>query len=327
MINQRFNFIGKLKLNQMAAALTVATWTLPAVTPAFMGLQIFAPLPAFYYLVESGRKQGLTMLALALLCSATISILLGQFGAIMFTLLMLPAGVTLAQGATSKEFSPGRSGLNAFVILLVGWLLWAAIYGISQPGSPSLYGDIVSALDKGLVEVGKALKDNTQLASEQALEVEATVARLRVLLPRVMPGLLLVTMLNTVFFNMVVGQYLLRRKNPDLAPWPPFATWRLPEPLVALVIVAGFSLLMPVEFAKSVGMNLLLVAGTLYFFQGLALLTSLLNRWSVPGALRFLIFLLVLVQAYGIIVLAVAGLVDVWIDIRKPRPKPENFED
>lgn len=327
MINLRRSLIGKLYLNPVATAITVSTWTLPAVTPVLMGLQIFAPLPAFYYLVELGRPRGLATLALALLISGTISTLIGQSGAFVFTLLMLPVGITLARAAHHKNGSPWRAGLNAFLILVLGWFLWALVYGISQPGSPGLYGDMVVSLDQGLVEVGKTLKENAQISPEQALEIETTLVGLRGFLPKVMPGLLLTTMLNTVFFNMLVGQYFLRRKSAELAPWPPFATWRLPEPLVALVILAGISLLVPVQLIKDIGLNLLLVSGTLYFFQGLTLLTALLNRWSVPGALRFLIFLLVLVQAYGIIFLAVAGLVDVWADFRKPRPKPEVFED
>lgn len=177
------------------------------------------------------------------------------------------------------------------------------------------------------MEVGTTLKGNNRLEPEQALEVESAISRLRGILPRVMPGLLFTTLLNTIFLNMVVGQYFLRRKKPGLVTWPPFATWRLPEPLVALVIVAGFCLLVPTQIIKDIGINLLLVAGTLYFFQGLALLTSLLNRWSVPGVLRALIFLMLLVQAYGIALLAITGLIDVWADMRKPRPKREDGEE
>jgi len=326
MINLR-GLTDKQHLNPLAAAITVSTWTLPAVTPALMGLQIFAPLPAFYYLLESGRIRGLITVTLALLISGAISSFIGQSGAFIFTLLMLPSGITLALEARNKHDAPIRAGLYAFLVLILGWALWAFVYGISQPGSSGLYGDIVVSLDQGLVEVGKTLKENAQLAPEQALEIESTLTGLRGLLPKVMPGLLLITMLNTVFFNMITGQYLLRRKNAALAPWPEFATWRLPEPLVGMVILAGTCLLVPVQLINYFGLNLLLVSGTLYFFQGLTLLTSLLNRWSVPGALRFLIFLLVLVQAYGIVILAVAGLVDVWADFRKPRPKPDVFED
>ncbi len=254
-----------------------------------MGLQILAPLPAFYFMVELGQRRGLVTLAVALLISGLVSALVGQAGVFVFTTLMLPAGLVMAQEVLTRQGNPVRTGFKSLSILILVWLLWTLFYGFGRPGSSGVYGDILTSLDAGLVEVGATLKGTTQLEPEQALEVEAAISRLRGLLPRVMPGLLLTTMLNTIFFNMVVGQYLLRRRSADLISWPPFAAWRLPEPLVALVIVGGFCLLVPVQMVKDIGLTTLLVAGTLYFFQGLALLTSLLNCWSVPGLFRALI--------------------------------------
>ena len=158
---------------------------------------------------------------------------------------------------------------------------------------------------------------------EQALALEVTVEKLRTLMPRIMPGLLLVTLVNTVLFNMALGQYLLKRKAQELSPWPPFIEWRLPEKLVAMVIISGIFILMPGGFLQNIGFNLALLAGTLYLFQGLAVLTALLNKWNVPLSLRILIFLLVIFQAFGIIILAVLGLADVWADFRKDRNKTD----
>lgn len=326
MISQLSSFFDRLNLNVAATAVTASAWTLPAISPVFMGLQFFAPLPAFYFLVELGQRRGLTTLAAAMLISGMISIVIGQAGVFMFTALMLPAGMIMAKGVLNKQSNPVRTGFKSLLVLLLVWLLWALFYGFGRPSSTGIYGDILTSLDAGLLEVGGTLKENTSLEPEQALEVETAISRLRDLLPRVMPGLLLTTMLNTIFFNMVLGQYLLRRRNAELISWPPFAAWRLPDPLVALVIVAGFCLLLPISIIKDIGLNLLLVAGSLYFFQGLALLTSLLNRWSVPGLLRALIFLLLLIQAYGIVLLAAVGLIDVWANLRNPRPKPEDDE-
>lgn len=324
MINQRSNFLDGLNLNAVAAAVAAGTWALPGVSPAFMAMQIFAPLPAFYYLVVLGQSGGLATLAAALLISGIFSVLIGQVAPFMVTLLILPIGLIMAREVLNKKSNPAQAGFKSLLVLLSMWLLWSFFYGQSATG---VYDSLVTSLDAGLLEVGETLKGSTKLEPEQALEVEATISRMRGLLPRVMPGLLLITMLNTVFFNMVAGQFLLRRKDAGLVYWPPFAAWRLPEPLVAMVILAGFCLLLPMQIVKDFGLNLLLIAGTLYFFQGLALLTSLLNRWSVPGLLRVLIFLLLLIQAYGIVLLAVAGLVDVWTDLRRPRPKPEDNDE
>ena len=318
------SFLKKLDLSPTGAVVTVLTWTLPAVTPLFLGLQILAPLPVFYYLLESGRTRGINTISVALLVSGLVMFLAGQLGGFIFTLSMLPVGVILAREAQKKEHSPVRSGFKACLILLLCWLLWSLFYGMTQTGSTGMYRDILHSLDTGLVEVGKSLKTDTQLSPEQGLQVEATISRLRKFLPRIMPGLLLITMFNTVFLNMVAGKWLLGRKKAGLAPWPPLTEWKLPEPLVLLVILAGFSLLLPVALLKTVGLNLLLVCGTVYFFQGVAILASFLARWSVPTPLRALIYILVLIQAYGVAMLAIVGLIDVWADLRKRRPRAED---
>ena len=162
------------------------------------------------------------------------------------------------------------------------------------------------------------------LPVEQVLALEITVERLRSVIPGIMPGLLLLTMVNTVFFNMALGQYLLRRKKQELSPWPPFAEWRLPEQLVGLVIVSGICILIPGGFLRDIGFNIGLLSGTLYLFQGLAVLITLLNKWQVPLSVRILIFLLVIFQAFGIIILIILGLADVWADFRKDRNKSDN---
>ena len=140
-------------------------------------------------------------------------------------------------------------------------------------------------------------------------------------MPRVMVGMLLTTLLNTVFFNMLIGQWLLNRAGAG-SPWPRFSEWRLPDHIVALVIIAGVSLLLPGDTIRNLGLNLIIAAATLYFIQGLAIITSLLERWNVPAPLRALVFLLIILQAYGFV--ALVGLADVWVDLRRRLSRKDN---
>jgi uncharacterized protein YybS (DUF2232 family) len=84
-------------------------------------------------------------------------------------------------------------------------------------------------------------------------------------------------------------------------------------------------LLLPDGFLNDVGLNLILLVGILYFFQGLSVITALLARWKAP--LWILIFTLVFFQVYGIIFLAVLGLADVWVDFRKSRTTADNINN
>jgi uncharacterized protein YybS (DUF2232 family) len=294
---------------------------LPIISLEFMWLQFFAPLPVFYYLTAQGRARGMNTLSAALLVTGLIATLTGAAAGFFFSATMLPVGYILARSAAGKD-APLRSGVMAFTLLLIGWSLWSFLYGIVN--SASLYQDILSSLDQGLIAAGKAFKETSDLPVEQVLALEITVEKLRSVIPGIMPGLLLLTMVNTVFFNMALGQYLLRRKKQELSPWPPFAEWRLPEQLVALVIVSGIFILIPGGILRDIGFNLALLSGSLYLFQGLAVLISLLNKWQAPLSVRILIFLLVIFQAFGIIILVILGLADVWADFRKDRNKSDN---
>jgi hypothetical protein len=62
----------------------------------------------------------------------------------------------------------------------------------------------------------------------------------------------------------------------------------------------------------------------LYFFQGVAVITSLLRKWQVPRPLRALAYIFFLVQGFGILVLIVIGVADVWADFRRPRSLKAN---
>jgi uncharacterized protein YybS (DUF2232 family) len=129
-------------------------------------------------------------------------------------------------------------------------------------------------------------------------------------------------MINVVFLTMVIGQWLLNRKDRALSSWPPFAEWRLPDKLVAVIIVAGVFVMLPGAILNDVGLNMIFLVGTLYFFQGLSVINALLTRWQAP--FWILIVSLVFFQVYGFIFLAVLGLADVWADFRKRRIDTNN---
>lgn len=304
--------------------IALAVWILPIVSIEFVWLQFFAPLPVFYYLVKSETGRGINTLAAALLLTGVVATATGAATAFFFTATMLPSGYMLAKAAAEKN-DPVQAGLKSLIALLLGWGLWMGLYGIFYHAN--LYQEILNSLDQGLLAAGKTFMETSDLPAEHALALEATISRLRSLVPHILPGLLLTTMLHTVFFNMVFGLWLLKRITSRTLGWPPFTTWRLPDRLVAAVIISGLLMMLPDGALKDLGLNLIFLVGTLYLFQGLAVLGFLLNKWRVPTPLRVLIFLLIAFQAYGIIILAVGGLADVWADFRKEKTDAISDDD
>ncbi len=305
-------FISRLDINPTAITIAFAVWILPIVSVEFVWLQFFAPLPVFYFLVESGPARGVNTLTGALLITGLTATAAGAATAFFFLVTMLPVGYVLAKSMATKT-DPVQAGFRAFVALLLAWGTWSLLYSLANHSS--LYQDILASLDQGLMVAGETILNSPELPNEHALAFEVAFNKLRDMIPHILPGLLLVTMTNVVFLTMVIGQWLLNRKNEALSSWPPFGEWRLPEQLVAVLIVAGIFVMLPGIILKDIGLNVIFLVGTLYFFQGLSVITNLLARWKAP--FWILIVGLVFFQVYGFIFLAFLGLADVWGDFRK----------
>lgn len=123
-----------------------------------------------------------------------------------------------------------------------------------------------------------------------------------------------------------VSLLLLRRMalQRGMALWlAPFRDFRVPEPLIWLLIVAGFSLLAKTTLVTTPAMNVVAVLTVLYFCQGLAVLVTLTGRTPYAGVLKVLLTFLLLLQPYLLPLVAILGIFDLWGDFRTPRTKQE----
>jgi uncharacterized protein YybS (DUF2232 family) len=83
------------------------------------------------------------------------------------------------------------------------------------------------------------------------------------------------------------------------------------------MLLTGTELAIEAVYAVALG------CGLLYFFQGLAVLIHMLDKWKVPLYLRLLILVILVLQSYSLLFLAVVGVADVWLDFRQ-RHQPDN---
>ena len=100
-----------------------------------------------------------------------------------------------------------------------------------------------------------------------------------------------------------------------------FPHWRVPAVVIWLLIAAGFSLLVPVDVVALIGRNLLIILLPLYFLQGMAVVSSFMQKKPYPPVVKGLIYLLLLILNPLPIIITCAGVFDLWIDFRRPRQK------
>ena len=297
------------------AVITIVLTISSVFNPGRIGVLIsLIPLPVFYYLVLLGKKDGTLVIRNAILIAGGLAIITGALPQLVIPLSLLPLGFVFFHAAQEGK-SPIEAGFHGILVLLAIWGIYWILTGLTQNINP--YRALVENLDQMLVEAHGIYKESFESVNESGIEVEAAFENMRTAAPKILPGLLLSGVLYTVWMNLSLGNWLLRRKSADLAPWQEFNLWRLPDYLVWGGILGAISAILPTGQLQTIGINILLIWGVLYFLQGLAVLVCQLNKWALPRPLRLIIYLLLCIQAHGMLLLTFIGLIDVWADFRK----------
>ena len=294
---------------------------LPVLNLNLIWLQLVAPLPVFYGIALFGREKGVKLLAAAILVTGTVAMSVGTIHTFAITLSLLPAGYIFAR-SLQKGIPPLQGAIWGMIYFLLLGLVWWVIFGFSS--ETSLFEEIVKNIDEGITAAQSSITNSQELTVENTREIEQTLQNLRKLFPLILPGMLVSSIIMIVGLNLITGQGLIAKRSAELRNWPPYQTWRLPEQLVFGVIATGILLIIPVEIVQITGWNFSLVFGIIYFFQGLAIVTALFNKWSVPGILRIVFYLLIFMQLYAIILLTLTGIADIWLDFRKKIASQKN---
>jgi len=299
-----------------AIAVTALVFTVPAAFTGLEWLHCLMPLPAYYFLSVYGQKQGAIIIAWALGLAGGMTFWSGTVPGLLFSLTILPVGFILARA--DREYEPvQRAGIQSVVYLVLVWLLTGWLVGMATQSNP--YLELRQGLDKGFEATFALYRDSGRFPAGDLEEIKNFITQLREQVARLFPALLLTSIISTVWLNILLGRWLLKKKDSSRTDREELKNWRLPELLVWPVIMTGIALLVPDERFKTLGLNAGLVLLALYLSQGLAIVSSLMQKWSLPLAVRIITYSLLFLQIYGIGFVAVLGLADVWVDFRKQR--------
>jgi len=127
-------------------------------------------------------------------------------------------------------------------------------------------------------------------------------------------------MASTLFVawvNLLIARPLLESRSLSYPDFGPLNMWTAPEFLVWGVIVCGLSLVIPGAIIHTIGINGLLILMTVYFFQGIAIVSFYFEKKRFPRIVRLFLYTLIALQ--HLILLAVIGLgfFDMWINFRR----------
>jgi hypothetical protein len=172
---------------------------------------------------------------------------------------------------------------------------------------------LLSFLDQ---QVGIRLQELREVVAKTHLPLVSWEA-LEGFLLRSYPALIFLSILLVALINYYLARYLRGLNNPEARREDlPFSSWSIPEQWIWGFILSLFLYLLPEPY-KRTGLNLLLVFGGLYLSQGMAISSSLFQRWRVSSPFKVLLYLLFFSQPFLLLLLALMGLSDVWLNFRK----------
>ncbi|MBM2837651.1 MAG: hypothetical protein HW415_276 [Deltaproteobacteria bacterium] len=294
---------------------------LAGVTVPVLGLAVglITPLPIAYYFRKIGMRYGfLLLLTVVTIVGFTAGIRVGAFFLAEFAAM----GIALSESVRMK------------LPLGKGVLLSTAA---SIAGSALFLLSISSSLDKPLHQViGDQVRENLQvtvdaykkvgLPDEQVERLTEFTGRVEAIILKVFPSLFFIGTLSVAILNILALKGLLKKKGIEEYQVEP-VTWRSPEPLVWLLIAGGVLLLLKNEWAWVIGLNLLVVCGGIYLFQGMAIMAFYFKKRQTPLFFKALGYLLIVFQQIFTIMVIGFGLFDLWFDFRRLKTeKPSKKE-
>lgn len=128
-----------------------------------------------------------------------------------------------------------------------------------------------------------------------------------------------------VWAAFLLANWLFARLRDPREELPSFNGLKVPFHFIWLLLASAPFALFPVPAVSPFMINVLTVMGALYCFQGLAVATFLLNRYSrspLPKVLFWVIFFIT-ISVTGVVLILV-GIADNWFNLRNvPEPGPE----
>jgi uncharacterized protein YybS (DUF2232 family) len=155
------------------------------------------------------------------------------------------------------------------------------------------------------------------VSQENIHAIASSLDTLQFVMVRIIPSLVLAGVLLVTWTCILLARPLFKKGG---QPYPDFGSlnlWKAPEPLVWLAIGGGLLLLMPDRHIKIMGMNVCIFLMTVYFFQGIAIVSYYFNKKQFPFLLRFFLYSLVALQQIVLLIVIGIGFFDVWLNFRK----------
>ncbi len=295
-----------------AAAFSVGLFAAPWLVPVVGTFaSIWAPAPVVALYRRQGSRAG--RLALMLALAGAVLIVGNTVSGVAALIYLVFAAAALILGEAHAYGQSDQSG-----IALAAGVSWGAVLAITwgsglMDGSGQVWLAYWANQTAAVVQAYK----ESGLSPERLEDVRFTLYVAGQLIAHLAVGILACGALIMAWAN----QLLVRRFSPA-EQREALNTWRAPDRLVWVLIGAGALMVLVDGFWFWAGANLVMVLSLVYFFQGIAVLAFWLKKKNTPRLLRVGIYLLVAVEIFLAVLVALMGLFDLWFNFRRLGKEP-----
>lgn len=272
---------------------------------------LFIPLPILFFQSKLGRHAGALI---AILSFTVMFIIIGRISIdVVFFGGLILIGFVLAE-LVRFNFSIEKTVAYACgIVLLAGFIGLLVLGSLTSKGIYQLLSDYVA----NNLEISLAIYQNMGMSEENIQLLADSLDKIQYVLVRIIPSLVTVSTLFVVWSNLLMARPLLIKKAIFYPDYGPLNLWKAPEYLVWGVIACGLILFLPSPGIKILGINGLLILMTIYFFQGIAIVSFFFERKGFPRVLRFFLYSLIALQQILLLVVVGLGFFDMWLNFRK----------
>jgi len=272
---------------------------------------LFIPLPILYFRLKLGRKYGALVPAIS---GSILYIVVGGMSAdVLFFVELLLIGFMLGE-LIELNYSIDKTILYATgAVLLTGF---AGLVGYSVLSGEGIHA-IVSDYVTNNLELTMVLYQNMGMSEENIQLIDRFLADLQPLIVQILPAMVTASTLFVAWTNILFARPVLKRRSLAFPDFGPLNMWKAPEYLVWGVIGCGLALFLPGSVINTIGQNGLLILMTVYFFQGIAIVSFYFEKKRLPRFIRFFLYTLIAVQHLILLAVIGVGFFDMWVNFRK----------
>lgn len=281
---------------------------------------LFIPLPILFYRSKLGRTTG------AIIPIITIIVMIAVLGGMSIDILFFVELLLL--GFVLSELIELDLSIEKTMLYACGSVIFIGIVGLlfySNLSNKGIYALVVEYVSKNL-KLTLEVYENMGVSKESIHMISSSLENIEYVLIRIIPALVVASTFFVSWTNLLVAKPILKSRGIFYPSFGSLKLWKAPEFLVWGIIGCGLLLLLPGKTSKLFGLNGLLIMLTIYFFQGIAIVSFYFEKKRFSRMLRVFLYSLIALQQVVLIVIIGLGLFDMWLNFRKLEPSQDKPE-